>query len=155
MDVYIVRHARSTFGRKGEDPPVSEEGEKELARMLDLAKESFGFKPTLIVTSPILRARQTAETVKKRTGGSVKTVVEKCLLPDTKPEEVAAFLETLKMEERVVLVSHMPVVFELLYYLIGGRGEVELLNGSIAAVHFDKRVASGGGKLVWLLQPVE
>ena len=152
MDVYIIRHARSVFGPKGADPPVSDAGKKEMVRMLGVAKGEFGFKPTLIATSPILRAKQTAEIVKANDGGSVKTVVEGSLSPDSKPEDVMAFLRTLKPGENVVLVTHMPVVFELLYHLIGGRGEVELLNGSIAAVRFDRRPAPGKGKLIWLLQ---
>jgi len=47
----------------------------------------------------------------------------------------------------------MPLIFELLYELIGGRGEVELLNGSIAEIEFRKRAQAGKGKLVWLIQP--
>ena len=153
MDVFILRHARADFGSKGKDPPVSEQGEKELTHVLDLARSEFGFKPTLVVSSPILRAKNTADIVKKTMGGSSKIVIDKCLMPDTKPKEVVAFLDTLKKEDRVVLISHMPLVFELLYELIGGRGEVELLNGSIAAITFKGRAASGKGKLIWLVQP--
>ena len=153
MSVYILRHARADFGSKGEDPPVSEQGGKELKHVLGLAKAEFSFKPTLVVSSPILRARNTADIVKRTMGGSLKVLVDKCLMPDTKPREVVAFLDTLKKEERVVLISHMPLVFELLHDLIGGEGEVELLNGSIAAVEFKGRAASGKGKLVWLVQP--
>jgi phosphohistidine phosphatase len=153
MHVYILRHARADFGSKVEDPPVSPEGEKQLRHVLELAQENFGFKPTLVVTSPILRARNTADIVKKKFGAGTKVVVDRCLMPEAKPGEVLDFLATLKKDENVVLVSHMPLIFELLYDLIGGRGEVELLNGSIAAVGFKGRAASGKGKLVWLVQP--
>jgi len=153
MNVYILRHARAEFGSKSEDPPVSSEGEKQLLHVLDLATENYGFKPSLVVTSPILRARNTADIVKKRFGGGSKVVVDTCLMPESTPEEVLDFLATLKKDENVVLISHMPLIFELLYYLIGGRGEVELLNGSIAAVEFKGRASSGKGKLLWLIQP--
>ena len=152
MNVYILRHARADFGSKIEDPPVSPEGEKQLTHVLELAKKEFGFKPTLVVTSPIRRARNTADIVKKF-GGGLRVVVDKCLMPESKPADVLALLSTLKTEENVVLVSHMPLIFELLYELIGGRGEVELLNGSIAAIEFRKRAQAGKGKLVWLIQP--
>jgi len=153
MDVYILRHARADFRSKDEDPPVSKEGEEEMVEVLDLVKDSSGFKPNLVVSSPILRAKNTAVIVKKRIGGGLKVVVDRCLLPDSKPEDVLDFLGTLKKDEHVVLISHMPLIFELLYDLIGGRGEVELLNGSIAAIRFKGRAASGKGKLVWLVQP--
>ena len=153
MNVYILRHARADFGSKDQDPPVSKEGEKEMGGVLDLVKGSFGFKPTLVVSSPILRAKNTADIVKKRIGGGTKVVVDRCLMPESKPKDVLGFLRTLKKDEDVVLISHMPLIFELLYDLIGGRGEVELLNGSIAAIRFKGRAASGKGKLVWLVQP--
>ena len=153
MNVYILRHARADFGSKIEDPPVSPEGEKQLTHVLELVKKEFGFKPTLVVTSPIRRARNTADIVKKKFGGGLRVVVDKCLMPESKLADVLALLSTLKKEENVVLVSHMPLIFELLYELIGGRGEVELLNGSIAAIEFRKRAQAGKGKLVWLIQP--
>ena len=153
MNVYILRHARADFRSKDEDPPVSEEGEKELVKVLDLARENLGFRPTLVVSSSVLRARDTADIVKKRLGGKLKKVVDRCLMPDSEPRDVVEFLGSLKRDESVVLVSHMPIIFELLYDLIGGRGEVELLNGSIAAVQFKGRAASGKGKLIWLVQP--
>ena len=153
MNVYILRHAKADFGSKGEDPPVSEQGERQTVRVLDLARHDLGFDPSLVVTSPILRARQTAEIVKKRMGNSVKVVVDDCLMPESKPRDVLNYLSKLRKDEGVVLISHMPLIFELLYDLIGGRGDVELLNGSIAAVKFEGKAASGKGKLIWLIQP--
>ena len=153
MNVYILRHARAEFGSKNEDPPVSPQGEEQLAHVLKLARENYGFKPSLLVTSPILRARNTAEIVKKKFGRGPGIVVDKCLMPESTPQDVLEFLSTLKKDEDVVLISHMPLIFELLYELIGGRGDIELLNGSIAAVEFKGRAASGKGKLVWLIQP--
>ena len=152
MNVYILRHAKADFGSKNGDPPVSPEGEKQLLQVLELATENFGFKPTLVVTSPILRAKDTADILKKQIRG-VRVAVDECLMPDSKPRAVIDYLSGLKKERGVVLVSHMPLIFELLYDLVGGRGEVELLNGSIAAVEFRGAVGSGKGKLVWLAQP--
>ena len=153
MNVYILRHAKADFGSKGEDPPVSEQGEKQVAHVMKVARENWGFSPTVVASSPILRARQTADIVKKSMGGNFKVAVDECLSPDSKPKDVLKFLSKLKRDDRVVLISHMPLIFELLYELIGGRGEVELLNGSIAAVEFKGKASSGKGKLVWLVQP--
>lgn len=153
MNVYILRHAKADFGSKGEDPPVSVEGEKQVIGVLELARREMGFEPTVVVSSPILRARQTADIMKKTIGNKPKYLVDECLKPDTKPKDVLAFLSKLKKEDNVVLISHMPLIFELLYELVGGRGEVELLNGSIASVEFKGKAASGKGKLAWLIQP--
>lgn len=152
MEVYIFRHARADFKSVNEDPPVSEEGEAETRRVIQLANRRLGFNPNVLVSSPVLRAKQTAEVAKEELG--LKSfVVDKCLYGDAEPDEVLKFLSRYKREDRVALFSHMPLIFELLYTLIGGRGEVELLNGSIAAVSFKDKAAEGKGKLVWLIQP--
>jgi len=153
MEVYIHRHAAADFKSKDEDPPVSEKGRKEAARVVNLASERFGFKPTVIVTSPVLRAKQTGELARKELGLKQPIIVDEHLYGDTEPSEVIKFLSRFKKEDSVVLVSHMPLVFELLYSLIGGRAEVELLNGSIAAVSFKGKAAEGKGVLEWLIQP--
>jgi phosphohistidine phosphatase len=152
MEVYIFRHARADFGSKDEDPPISEKGIAETARVVDLASQKFGFKPTTLACSPLLRAKQTAELARKRLGLK-SVVVDKCLYGDAEPSEVLAFLSKRGKDDRVALVSHMPLIFELLYSLTGGRMEVELFNGSIAAVSFKGKAAEGKGKLLWLIQP--
>jgi phosphohistidine phosphatase SixA len=80
-------------------------------------------------------------------------VVDERLYGDTEPSEALKLLSGFKKEDNVVLVSHMPLVFELLYRMIGGSVEVELLNGSIAAVRFKGKAAEGKGTLSWLIQP--
>jgi len=120
--------------------------------VVELASERFGFKPTVIVSSPVLRAKQTAELARKKLG--LKKVIEDgCLYGDRDPAEVLKFLSGFKKDDGVVLVSHMPLIFELLYSMTGGRFEVELLNGSIAAVKFKGKATEGKGTLTWLIQP--
>jgi phosphohistidine phosphatase SixA len=152
MEVYIFRHARADFHSKDKDPPISDEGRSETEKVVELANERFGFKPTTLVSSPLLRAKQTAELTRKSLGLK-PAVVDKCLYGDAEPKEVLKFLSKYKKEDRVALVSHMPLIFELLYDLVGGRGEVELFNGSIAAISFKGKAAEGKGKLKWLIQP--
>jgi phosphohistidine phosphatase len=153
MEVYIFRHARADFGSKNHDPPISKEGAAETRKVMDLARRNLGFEPTAIVSSPVLRAKQTAELAREQLGMKEEVVIDDCLYGDTEPAEVLKFLSRFKKEDRVVLVSHMPLIFELLYTLLGGRCEVELLNGSMAAVTFKGRTAEGKGKLTWLVQP--
>jgi phosphohistidine phosphatase len=152
MEVYIFRHALANFGSKDHDPPISAEGAADAEKVVELANQRFGFKPTAIVSSPLLRARQTAELARKKLGLK-ETAVDERLYGDTKPEKVMKLLSEFEKEDRVALVSHMPLIFELLYAAIGGKGEVELLNGSIAAISFKGKAAAGKGKLVWLIQP--
>jgi phosphohistidine phosphatase SixA len=152
MEAYIFRHARADFSHT-DDPPVSQKGVKEASRVVELASERFGFKPTAIVSSPVLRAKQTAELARKKLGLRAKVIENTCLYGDSDPAEVLEFLSGFKKDDRVVLVSHMPLIFELLYKMTGGRFEVELQNGSVAAVRFRGKAAEGKGTLAWLMQP--
>lgn len=155
MKVYIFRHAMAAFGAKGhpDDPAVTKEGASETGRVVELARDKLGFKPNVIASSPLVRARQTAELAREILGSRTEVVVDGCLYGDRRPADVIAFLSKFKKTDRVALVSHMPLIFELLYDLIGGRAEIELLNGSIACVDFAGMASSGRGKLIWLVQP--
>ena len=155
MNVYIFRHALADFGKKphNDDPPVSKEGALDVHSIVKLAKESLGFRPNIIASSPLLRAKQTAEMASKDLRLKADMIVDGCLYGDGSPADVLAFLSRFKKTDGVVLVSHMPLIFELLYDLIGGRAEIELLNGSIACIEFKGKAAKGKGTLAWLVQP--
>jgi phosphohistidine phosphatase len=155
MKVYIFRHAMAAFGAKShsDDPAVTKEGASDTGRVVELARDKLGFKPNVIASSPLVRAKQTAELAREILGSKTEVVVDGCLYGDRRPADVIAFLSKFKKTDRVALVSHMPLIFELLYDLIGGRAEIELLNGSIACVDFAGMASSGRGKLIWLVQP--
>ena len=155
MQVYIFRHAKADFGKKphDDDPPLSKEGTLDAHSIVKLAADNLGFRPNVIVSSPLLRAKQTGEIASRDLGLKSEMVVDECLYGDRSPAEVLEFLSHCKKTDGVVLVSHMPLIFELLYDMIGGRGEIELRNGSIACVEFKGNAAKGKGTLVWLVQP--
>ena len=78
--VYLVRHGRTAFNVDGRlrghlDPPLDEVGRAEAA---DLAIALGSLRPNRIVTSPLLRAVQTAEIIAARAAASV--VVDKRLI---------------------------------------------------------------------------
>ena len=153
MKAYIFRHAMADFKGHAEDPAVTEEGLAEAGRVVRLAKENLAFKPSVIVSSPLLRARQTAEMTQKVTGVKAVTVDES-LYGDRSPSEALALLSKLKTTDEVVIVSHMPLLSELLLGMIGGKAGIELPNGSIACVEFKGKAAKGKGKLAWLVPPL-
>jgi phosphohistidine phosphatase len=155
MNVYIFRHAKADFGAEGkkEDPPLSSEGANDVAEVVRLANARLGFSPTAIVSSPLVRAKQTAELARGKLGLKTKAMVDECLYGDKMPSDVFTFLSGFGAKDNVVLVSHMPLIHELLYEMIGGRAEIELTNGSIAGVEFSGKAAKGKGKLTWLIHP--
>jgi phosphohistidine phosphatase len=156
MNVYIFRHAMADFGKKPhkDDPPLSKEGITDAHVVVKLATDNLGFRPNVIASSPLLRAKQTAEIASEDVGLKEGFTVDECLYGDRDPVEVIAFLAKLDKTDNVVLVSHMPLVSELLREMIGGRAEIEQRNGSIACIGFKGKAAKGKGTLVWLVQPI-
>ncbi len=156
MEVYIFRHGLASFGKGEGDPGLNEDGVRDVNKVVKLCNSSFGFAPNVIVSSPLVRAKETAKLARKLLSAgnnNDKIVVDECLYGDRKPNQVYALLSKYRKNDKIVLVSHMPLIFELLHDLIGAKAEVELLNGSIACIECDGKASKGKGKLRWLVPP--
>jgi phosphohistidine phosphatase len=111
------------------------------------------FSPEAIVSSPLLRARQTADIL--RGAWKLKTVTLNDALADGDDDELFASLAGMKAE-RVVAVGHQPYLSMTLSLALTGdpnRVTSTLKKGAAALVVFDGPPAPGGGSLEWLLQP--
>src|SRR5688500_3163060 len=111
MELYLIRHADAlALGERGitddADRPLSEVGEKQ-ARALGNALQRHGLTFEKIVTSPYLRARQTADGMRAAWTTQLKLDVCDDLVPDGRPRKVARFLRDLG-GNRIALVGHMP-----------------------------------------------
>lgn len=110
--------------------------------------------PGIILTSPVLRARQTAESLAGALGLEEKAIREMPELHHAAPPAKAlARLARMRLPRAVALVGHEPWLGEFLSLLIaGGAGSarVEFDKGGAALVQADSP-AKGGGVLVWLM----
>jgi phosphohistidine phosphatase len=155
MQLIIVRHAiavpRGTPGVPDEDRPLTPEGEQKfreaargLARLVD--------RPDALLTSPWLRARQTAAIAADAWGGLEPKAT--AALAGGSFEEQAEVLDRYPGDATVAVVGHEPYVSELLARLLGTRRDdrVEFKKGGAALVDVPGRLAAGG-RLVWFLPP--
>jgi len=155
MELLIVRHAiaveRGTPGYADDDRPLTEEGEKKfrcaakgLARVID--------RPDVVLTSPLPRARRTAEIATEAWKGPTPTVAP--ALAGGSFAEVAALLASYRGKERVALFGHEPDVSELVARLLGSPhpGRLAFKKGGAALLEVEARLDKGG-RLVWFLPP--
>jgi phosphohistidine phosphatase len=103
MQLYLVRHADASSGDPDELRPLSDEG-REQARELGERLRDDGVAPDVVLTSPLLRARETGEALARATGSTSET--DERLAP-------GATAETLREAiygrgEHVVVVGHQP-----------------------------------------------
>jgi len=162
MDLLIVRHAiaferNPRRWRDDGERPLSPEG------MIRARKAAAGLKhiaerPQRVLSSPLMRARQTAAILAESAGWPK---AEECaaLAPDESPEEVLSVLATHK-EKVIAVVGHQPSLGRLLAaclapQVLGGVDPqaFELKKMGVALVSFAKPARAGGGTLQWLVPP--
>ena len=158
VDLYLIRHSDAVpLGENGitEDAerPLTKVGE-EHARRAAQALQKKGVTLDRLVTSPLLRAKQTAEQMLRAWQGAAPEVHE-CddLAPDGKMRKLGRFL--LKLGgERIGLVGHLPHIATLLGWLIGNKKtQVDMAKAGIAYVALGSSPRKGLGTLQWLVTP--
>ncbi len=112
MRLYLVRHAHSDPGEPDALRPLSERG-REQAR--ELAERLAAAEPELVLSSPLLRARETAEAIAKAAGSPLR--VDDRLAPGATADDVLAVVEG--AETAVVTVCHQPDCSEIAFALTG------------------------------------
>jgi phosphohistidine phosphatase len=125
MRLILVRHAHSDPGQPDELRPLSARGRDE-ARALGerLAAERLD----LVLSSPLLRARETAAAIAKAAG--VELRIDERLAPGAGSDDVLAAVEG--ADETVVAVGHQPDCSEIAAAL--GAGEREFAPAGFAAI---------------------
>ena len=160
MQLLIIRHAAaedkdewSQSGKSDDERPLTTEGAK------DMAKAAKGLRTIipevgLIATSPLVRARQTAQIVASALGVNNVAVTD-VLIPEASPSGFASWLVGQKDDETVAVVGHEPHLGILVTWLLAGIEEprVEMKKGAACLIEFDGKPAKGRGVLRWSIPP--
>lgn len=116
MKLWILRHGEAeAHARTDAERNLTERGRAEVLRS---AAHLIGQPLNAIIASPYVRAQQTARLVREALGfvPDIRTVP--WLTPEGSPEQVLAHLEA---EDNVLLVSHQPLVGNLIIFLQHGH----------------------------------
>ena len=114
MLVFLVRHAHAEQGDPDELRALSDRGRGE-ARAVATQLAGHDAPPAVVVTSPLLRARQTAEQIGQETGAAVR--IEERLAPGATVELLRQSLDG--EDGPVAVVGHQPDFSEIAFELIG------------------------------------
>ncbi len=160
MNLYVLRHGmaveRGTPGFKTDaERPLTPKGKRQLRQIAATMKNlDLGFD--LILSSPFLRARQTAEIV------APSPRLKKCLAfsdelaPDGDPKALIRQLSELNpVPDNVLLVGHEPYLSRLVALLISGQTTVTiaLKKGGLCRLETDSLRYGRCAALAWLLTP--
>jgi phosphohistidine phosphatase len=157
MLLYIVRHAPA--GQHG-DPrypndllrPLTAKGEKRFDRLVKRLVEN-GVAPTLVVTSPLVRCRQTAEVLVRRGSDDPKLLDRNELAPGGPWTDLIDWTNA-EGDQEVAWVGHAPDVDQIAAELIGSpAANLSFAKGAVAAIRFGGAIAMGEGELCWFVKP--
>jgi carboxypeptidase T len=155
VNLTLVRHGKPS-GTNG-DTPLGAEGEEQaeaLGAMLKAARPA----PDKVLTSPLLRARQTAEIIAREAGLGPPDVTDVLAgdfaTADGAPGSFPRLVHDAVQQggRHIVLVGHLPYMPEAVAWLAGG-GNVRFPTEYGSAAHFQLRRAAeqAGGQLHWLV----
>lgn len=114
MLVFLVRHAHSDPGEPDELRPLSARGQEE-ARALAERLKAHPTPPQLVLASPLVRARQTAEHIARATGAEVRA--DERLAPGATADLLREAVEGIAAP--VAAVAHQPDCSEIALALTG------------------------------------
>jgi len=156
-ELYILRHGIAVpHGAPGvaeEDRPLTAKGElrmKQIGRCL----AAIGLEPERIITSPLPRARRTAQIVAQELDQVERVEVATVLTAGEDAGTIADWLSS-RSESRLMIVGHNPALSDLVSLLLTGevgRLSCELKKGGIAAL-LDSAHAGTGFRLGWIATP--
>ena len=126
MELYFLRHGKATEpGGSGSSDdfsrPLTERGIEELETEA-AAFELLGLEPDVILTSPLIRAKQTAEIIAKRLGFKKRLIVAEPLSCGCDLNRLRDLLTQHAGAEMIMLVGHEPDFSSMVGELIGGGG---------------------------------
>ena len=101
MRLFLVRHAHADDGSPDELRPLSQDGRRQAS---DLGRRFADVELDAVLTSPLLRARETAQAISRAAGAPVR--VDQRLAPGATVDGVSAAAR--EAGEAVVAVGHQP-----------------------------------------------
>jgi phosphohistidine phosphatase len=126
--LFLVRHAEAAAGEPDELRPLTEAG-RETARALGKQLAADGVRPDVVLSSPLLRARETAAEIASATGTEAEA--NERLAPGAGTDDVRAAIAG--RGETVLVVGHQPDFGQVAAEL-GGGPEPAFPPGGIAAL---------------------
>jgi phosphohistidine phosphatase len=154
--LYIVRHAiAEERGDAYPDDSLRPLSAKGIARFQKVARGLRALDVSIdrVLSSPLVRARQTANILAEEVDGRPDVVEVRGLVPDASYEDLCAELEACRGLSSIALVGHEPSIGKIASRLIGLRAALEFKKGAVCRVDVATLPPSGPGSLRWFAWP--
>ncbi len=154
VDLFFLRHGQAGNRQDWHDDdakrPLTVEGKQRMEREA-AAIRKLKLPIDLILSSPLVRAYQTAEIVAKSQGSSVRVIADERLGPGFDLKQLKEIVAERRGAKGLMLVGHEPDLSEAIGRITGG-GRLVMKKGALAYVELAEP-PSLQGVLVWLVPP--
>jgi phosphohistidine phosphatase len=156
IELYLIRHGLAA-DRGDEYPddakrPLTSEGVSRLRREAR-GLQALGVTFDQILTSPLVRAKQTAEVFAQAQDDKVPIAQIDALAPGGTPAQVVQALAEYARRKAIALVGHEPNMSELAAKLLGTRTPVPFKKGAVCCIEFEALPPARPGTLAWFATP--
>ena len=154
MDVFVLRHAIAEDAGPGQadsERRLTDVGRERLRLVVRKAMRA-GMAPAVVLTSPYVRARQTADILLEELDHPCELVTTANLTPYASVADLWQELREYARLSPVMVVGHNPQLSELVSVLIGSsRYALEMKKAAIAYVKDAGAGPRPAGRLAWML----
>lgn len=155
MVLYVMRHAEAVAAN-GDLPDewryLTEKGIRSAMNVAqDLARD--GRKPRLIISSPLVRAVQTAQIAAAYAGRKSEVIVSGLLQADSDIGELQEFLRSRVAAKRILVVGHELHLGSLVAGLLQKEDTLLLKKGGCVALELDNNDPDKPARFLWYLVP--
>lgn len=159
MKIYVIRHSdavdQGTPGYEDDSlRPLTENG-CDKAKKIASALKGLGVKPDIIVSSPYVRAKQTAEILAKKLKYKEELAFSDTLTPMGSADSIIGEIVEKYSVDELVLVGHEPCFSKLIGTLTAGNPglAVNVRKGSVCCLSADDLRKERKAVLEWFLTP--
>jgi len=148
VKLYVVRHGEAEpTAPTDAQRPLTRHGRAAVSRLWASLRDA-GHEPSILISSPYIRAVQTADEIARYYPG-IDRREEALIVPEAAPGAVLEWLARASLPDRATLVSHMPLVALLTGLLVDGAGaRVPFTVGTVACLEVEV-MAEQGARLLW------
>jgi phosphohistidine phosphatase len=156
LELYLVRHG--VAAERGEEYPDDSKRPLTSRGITRLKKEAKALETLdvgfdVIISSPLVRARQTADVLAETLKSKPPVIQSDSLAPAGTPTAVMQDLAKHARKARIALVGHEPNMGELAARLPGARTPLDFKKGAVCRIDFEVLPPKGLGQLRWFVTP--
>lgn len=155
MNIYLIRHGEA-------EPPSDNKPHEErilTANGIEILKTSLIFWKhyidhfDIILTSPLKRAKQTAQIINNEFKAEFEVVEEICLLNGGMTDDLLSIARSLNLNE-IAMVGHQPDIADHIAAMTGSKeAHYKIPAGTIVKINFKEKINVGKGVLEFLIPP--